>query len=873
MKTTYRSVGSAALGALAVTTGAHGAAGLGDKGTYQPNGAEFCSTADDAAAVTDASVWTCLVPNGSGGLALVSNVPTKAGTGYPDTAALKTQFASGAKAIVIGDATTSAAGAQSLAIGSNARVLAIATDGIAIGTGAYVQGAGSTSIGLNANNGAGITHSVAIGTNSRNEGNSSIAIGHSARTPGGTVEINAIAIGSDARGYAEGVAIGTSANADQAGFTAANGGIAIGNRARTEDESTRGIAIGNGATVGATSGSADAPMAIGANARATRTNALAIGTGAIASGERSISIGTGNVVSGDRSGALGDPTTITGIASYAIGNDNTLAADNAFVFGNNVTVAAGLNGAVVLGNNSSVAASNPTASVTLGATTYNFAGAAPAAGAVVSVGAPGAERQLTHLAAGRIGATSTDAVNGSQLFATNAAIGVVGTALTNLGGSTATHLGGGAAYDPVTGNIGAPTYNVYGSAQTTVGGAIQALQNNAPLQFTTSGTPTTNDVTLVGPVSGAPVALHNVAAGAVTATSTDAVNGAQLFATNAAITNIVSGGGVKYFHTNSSAADSSAAGAQSVAIGPQAVAIGTGAVAIGDRASAQADGSVAIGASAVATRGAESYSGAYSAAPNASVGTVSIGSAGAERTLSNVADGRLATDAVTLRQLDGAMQQATAYTDTRIASLNVGAASLFQVNNSANLPAPTTAGPNSIAGGAGASASGTGATALGNGATANANNAVALGAASVADRDNTVSVGAAGAERQIVNLAPGTAGTDAVNVNQLNAGLQSVQTQANAYTDQRVNQLSTQMHNVARNAYAGVASAMAVQMPASYVPGKTVLRVGSAVFRGEAAVGVSFRRTAENNAWSITGGVGTSRAGTAATAGVEWVFN
>lgn len=107
---------------------------------------------------------------------------------------------------------------------------------------------------------------------------------------------------------------------------------------------------------------------------------------------------------------------------------------------------------------------------------------------------------------------------------------------------------------------------------------------------------------------------------------------------------------------------------------------------------------------------------------------------------------------------------------------------------------------------------------------------------------------------RISNVAPGLAGTDAVNMNQLNA------------TNNRI-------EGVARNAYAGVAAAMATQMPGTYVPGKTVMRVGSAVFKGESAVGISFRRTSENNGWSVTGGVGMSRAGVAATVGAEWVFN
>jgi autotransporter adhesin len=118
----------------------------------------------------------------------------------------------------------------------------------------------------------------------------------------------------------------------------------------------------------------------------------------------------------------------------------------------------------------------------------------------------------------------------------------------------------------------------------------------------------------------------------------------------------------------------------------------------------------------------------------------------------------------------------------------------------------------------------------------------------------TLGNGQASGGTRISNVAPGVAGTDAVNVNQLN-------------------QVRGDLETVKRNAYAGVAAAMATQMPGSYVPGKTVMRVGSAVFKGEPAMGISLRRTSENNAWSITGGVGLSRAGAAATVGAEWVFN
>ncbi|PWC14586.1 adhesin, partial [Brenneria roseae subsp. roseae] len=135
------------------------------------------------------------------------------------------------------------------------------------------------------------------------------------------------------------------------------------------------------------------------------SNAVAIGTSSTATGTNSISIGTGNTVSGNNSGAIGDPSVVTGTGSYSIGNDNTIDANNAFALGNNISIGTGLDGAVVLGDNSTVSAANATASTTLNGTTYNFAGGTPTAGDVVSVGGSGAERQITHVAAGQISDT------------------------------------------------------------------------------------------------------------------------------------------------------------------------------------------------------------------------------------------------------------------------------------------------------------------------------------------------------------------------------------------------------------------------------------------------------------------------------------
>ena len=170
-------------------------------------------------------------------------------------------------------------------------------------------------------------------------------------------------------------------------------------------------------------------LAIGTNALTTGTNAMAIGTSAIAVGENaiaigkdsavtgnnSIAVGVGHIVIGNNSGTFGDPNTIYGDNSYAIGNNNTIGdantpntvGTNTFVLGSNVTTTA--NNAVILGNGSTADADN-----------------------VVSVGAAGSERKIIHVAAGELSKTSTDAVNGSQLFDAMQNAGKTYTAGTNI---------------------------------------------------------------------------------------------------------------------------------------------------------------------------------------------------------------------------------------------------------------------------------------------------------------------------------------------------------------------------------------------------------------------------------------------------------
>jgi autotransporter adhesin len=233
-------------------------------------------------------------------------------------------------------------------------------------------------------------------------------------------------------------------------------------------------------------------VSIGTSATASQTSAIAIGTGAIASGTQSISIGTGNTVSGNNSGALGDPSTVSGNNSYSVGNNNTIAQDNTFVIGNSVVTTQA--NAVVLGNNSADRAAAQVNTATVGNSaggTITYSGFAGTASGVASVGAAGAERQIINVAPGAITSTSTDAINGSQLY--SVANGLDNKIINVANGITT----GGVRYD---------------------------INND--------GTTNYNSVTLGGQNATSTTALHNVSAGVA---GTDAVNVNQL---NGAVGNL-----------------------------------------------------------------------------------------------------------------------------------------------------------------------------------------------------------------------------------------------------------------------------------------------------------------------------------------------
>lgn len=169
----------------------------------------------------------------------------------------------------------------------------------------------------------------------------------------------------------------------------------------------------------------------GANSKAT--NSVLIGSGSSVKGNFTLGIGHYTNINANKGLAIGSFNTLTSNAtesgvfgqgqygknaidasgSYSIGNYNHISGNNTFVMGNNVTTS--LENAVILGNDSTDGDVVSTSSYTFNnGKTVNYAGTTPIS--TVSVGAKDKERTITNVAAGRVSATSTDAINGSQLY-------------------------------------------------------------------------------------------------------------------------------------------------------------------------------------------------------------------------------------------------------------------------------------------------------------------------------------------------------------------------------------------------------------------------------------------------------------------------
>jgi autotransporter adhesin len=313
------------------------------------------------------------------------------------------------------------------------------------------------------------------------------------------------------------------------------------------------------------------------------------------------------------------------------------------------------------------------------------------------------------------------------------------------------------------------------------------------------------------------------------------------------------------------------------------------AIAIGANASASVNDSVALGSgaatsAAVATTDVVINGVSYAFAGGSPLGTVSVGAAGFERTLTNVAAGRLgadSTDAVNGSQLF-ATNQAIEAIGQQLAGLQPGTAvsalagythgtygsPLYGDGGSGStalgIEASATGVEDAVALGEHAVVSAEGGTAVGQGATVAAAGSVALGQGSVADRAGTVSVGSAGNERQVTNVAAGTQATDAVNKGQLDRGVAS----ANSYTDARAQALSDRIDllqggiddrfrrqddHIDRQGAMGAAMLnMAVSAAGVRTPNR--VGVGMGFQGGESALSVGYQRAISERATVTVGG-------------------
>lgn len=304
-------------------------------------------------------------------------------------------------------AATASSDADAVAIGTDSA--AYEKDTVALGNTAKATADSATALGKGAK--ASQVYATAVGLDTVADGNSALAAGSGAAARANS----ATAVGNDAQ------ALGTDASAFGRDAQAAEEHtVAVGSSTRAT--AAGAIAVGNDAQATA----ADA-AAIGKHSRASSTRATAVGNSANAAGVSSVAVGDNAQAQNDYAVSIGAGSAASAIAATAIGNDAKAKQWSS----------------VALGRASETADAVATTAATVGGISYNgFAGTAPEA--TVSIGSDTVKRTLTNLAAGRIAADSTDAVNGSQLYAV---ADTLGGKLTHYYSVNSTATGAGSNYN------------------------------------------------------------------------------------------------------------------------------------------------------------------------------------------------------------------------------------------------------------------------------------------------------------------------------------------------------------------------------------------------------------------------------------------
>ncbi len=343
-----------------------------------------------------------------------------------------------------------------IAIGTDAEASThTTTNGAATAVGYYSKALGMWSTTLGAYSQSNGDASLALGVKAQSNGDRSISMGASS-----SASINA--------GYS--IAMGVFA------FTDAEYAVALGNESKALGKYS--LALGN-----ASQASGESSIAFGNTSEASEQNAIALGQGSIASKVNSIALGSNSSSAGENAIALGEGSAAGGSNSLAFGSQSRASGNDSVALGVGATAAT--DNSVAIGAGSTTDASN-----------------------TVSVGNSTTKRKIVNMAAGAISNTSTDAINGSQLY--------------TISDSVAKRLGGGATVGN-DGSISAVSYALKSGTYNNVGDALSGIDNNTLQWNRTAGAFT------AAHGSNTTSKITNVAKGTVSATSTDVVNGFQLY--------------------------------------------------------------------------------------------------------------------------------------------------------------------------------------------------------------------------------------------------------------------------------------------------------------------------------------------------------